>query len=161
MTNGKPTGGRPRSPETQERRERAAILRSEGHTVAAIAAALGVSETMVHRYLKTCPPPTVAEPGPNSPEALRAVRISLTREQHRKTKTHNDITAGRLVWKDNVNALILRHSQLFNAALQQLRNIDSLHGTASAALLLEIYSDFGSDVETILNRDPKGSAAHA
>ncbi|MBW7865917.1 MAG: hypothetical protein H3C30_16060 [Candidatus Hydrogenedentes bacterium] len=131
------------------RAEIKAIADNEGQQAAADRA--GISQQRVSAMLK-------GEGG--SVEELRRARIALTKEQHKRAKVRNDIEAGNLVWKENVNQLILRHAERFNTALRQLRLIDQTHGTSAASTLMECYEGFGDDVENILNRDPKGNPAH-
>ncbi|NLF58093.1 MAG: hypothetical protein GX580_10690 [Candidatus Hydrogenedens sp.] len=132
------------------RAEIKAIADNEGQQAAATRA--GISQQRVSAMLK-------GEGG--SMEELRRKRIALVEEQTKKARVHNDVVSGKIVWKENVNQLILRHAERFNTALRQLRLIDQTHGTSAASTLMECYEGFGDDVETILNRKPTEGSNHA
>ena len=135
----------------------AAGMRRAGMTVEQIAASQGRSPRSVKRDLSEVLPMTDTATGAdegNITYQTKRANLLLKVEQAKKTKAHNDLVAGRTVWKENVNQLILRHAERFNTALRQLRLIDQTHGTSAASTLHECYEGFGDEVETILNRKP-------
>lgn len=125
------------------------------HGQAGAAKMLGVTAAAISKRLAT-------EGRRDSAEELRRRRIDLIEEQTKKTKAHNDLVAGKIVWKENVNAMLLAHLARFNRALQQLRAVDQINGTSTADLLMQCFEGFGEEADALLTRAPapKG-AAHA